>query len=195
MKYELEPDNRNCPDEELLADLWAVAQDLGKLSLTKEEYNRHGRFSSATLQNRFGTWNEALSRSGLVIDKRMDIPVDELVDDVKRVASELGMESVTREQYHAHGTFADITVSRHFGSWAAALSAANLRPTSWKPQATEEDLFDNMAAVWEHVGRQPKQKDLVATAAARVRKLRRLPRGVAILFFYGGREAKGRAPG
>ncbi len=159
MKYELEPDNRNCPDEELLADLCTVAQDLGKSSVTKEEYDVHGRFCAATMQNRFGSWNKALARSGLAIDKRIDIPVDELVGDLKRVASELGTRTVTREQYRAHGTFADITVSRHFGSWAAALIAANLQPTSWKPQATEDDLFDNMASVWEHVGRQPKQKD------------------------------------
>ncbi len=159
MKYELEPDNRNCPDEELLADLCAVAQQLGKSSLTKEEYNRHGRFSSATMQKRFESWNKALLRSGLANDKRVDIPGDELLADLKRVASELEMQTVTREQYRVHGTFADVTVSRHFGDWAAALCAANLRPTSWKPQATEENLFDNMAVVWEHVGRQPKQKD------------------------------------
>ena len=159
MKYQLEPDNRNCSDEELLADLRAVAQNLGKPFLTKAEYNGHGRFCAATMQKRFGSWNKALARSGLGIHKRYDIPADELVHDLQRVASELGAHTVTREQYRAYGKFADITVSRHFRSWAAALSMANLQPTGWKPQATDESLFDNMAAVWEHVGRQPKQKD------------------------------------
>jgi len=159
MKYELEPDNRNCPDEELLADLCAVAQNLRKSSLTKEEYNQHGRFCAATMQKRFGSWSNALARSDLAIVKRMDIPAAELLDDLKRVASELGMQTLTREQYRAHGSFSGAPVYRRFGTWAAALSAANLQPTAWKPQATEEDLFANMAAVWEHVGRQPKQKD------------------------------------
>lgn len=159
MKYELEPDNRNCPDKELLADLRAVAQNLGKSSLTKEEYNAHGRFCAATMQNRFGSWNKALTRSGLDVDKRTDISDDELVDDLERVASELGMQSVTKQQYRVNGTFGYDTVCRRFGSWAAALNAAHLQPSRWKPRATDEDLFDNMAAVWEHVGRQPKQKD------------------------------------
>ena len=82
MKYELEPDNRNCPDEELLNDLRVVAQRLGKASLTKDDYNRHGRFSAATMQNRFGSWNGALEKSGLILAKRVNIPSVELIDDL-----------------------------------------------------------------------------------------------------------------
>ena len=43
MKYELEPNNRNCPDEELLADLRTVANRLGSRLLTKELYDANGR--------------------------------------------------------------------------------------------------------------------------------------------------------
>ncbi len=159
MKYELEPDNRNCPDEELLADLRAVAKQLGQQSLTKDDYNMHGRFCAATMQKRFNSWNDALARSGLNVQKRINIPSEELLADLKRVAEKLQTQSVSREEYRMHGGFADFTVSRHFGNWAAALEKAGLEPTSWRPQATEEILFDNMAKVWEHVGRQPKQKD------------------------------------
>ena len=160
MKFELEPENRNCPDDELLADLSSVAQRLENSSLTKEEYNLHGRFCAATMQNRFSSWNNALTRSGLSIGKRVDIPKDELVVDLRKIAADLGSQTVTREQYRLHGSFSDETMSRRFGSWAAALAKAELQPTGWKPQATEEDLFDNMAVVWERIGRQPKQKDL-----------------------------------
>lgn len=159
MKYELEPDNRNCPDEELLADLRTVANRLGMSSPTKELYDANGRFCAATMQKRFGSWNKALARSGIAVQKRMDIPPEELLPDLKRVAKELQTQSVTREQYRAHGHFADATLSRHFGSWAAVLKKAGLKPTGWKPPATEEDLFENMAQVWEYVARQPKQKD------------------------------------
>lgn len=159
MKYELEPDNRNCPDDKLLIDLRKVAEQLRCQSITKEQYDQHGRFCSATMRNRFGSWNKALFLSGLVVKKRVDIPQEELLVDLKRVASELGMQTVTREQYRQYAKFSSETVVRKFTSWAAALRAANLQSTGWKPPATEEDLFDNMASVWEHVGRQPKQKD------------------------------------
>ena len=112
------------------------------------------------MRNRFGSWNNALSCGGLTVGKRVNIPRDELVTDVRRVASKLGIQTVTREQYRVHGSFADCTISREFGkSWAAALIAADLAGTGWKRKATDEELFGNMASVWEHVGRQPRQKD------------------------------------
>jgi len=159
MKYELEPDNRNCSDEELLSDLRVVANRLGSKSLTRERYNAEGRFCSGTIQKRFGSWNKALAKSGLVVEKRVDIPDHEFLSDLKRVAEKIKSQSVTREQYRIHGQFSDGTISRRFGSWAEALKRANLQPTGWKPPATEEDLFENMAQVWGYVGRQPKQKD------------------------------------
>jgi 5-methylcytosine-specific restriction endonuclease McrA len=159
MKYELEPDNRNCPDEELMADLQAVANRLEALSLTKEMYDANGRFSSSTIQKRFGSWNNALAQCGIAVQKRVDIPEEELLADLQRVAKKLQNQTVSREQYRTHGQFADITLSRHFGNWAASLTKAGLKSTGWKPPATEEDLFENMAQVWEHVGRQPTQKD------------------------------------
>ena len=159
MKYELEPDNRNCPDDVLLNDLRVIAQRLGKASLTKEEYNRHGRFSAATMQKRFGSWNGALEKSRLGPIKRVNIPREELLADLKHVASVAGGNVVTRELYRNFGKFSESVIVRKYGSWAKALAVAGLAPTGWKPMATDDELFSNMADVWEHVGRQPKQND------------------------------------
>jgi len=38
MKFELEPHNRNVPENELLADLKRVAEELRKTSVTIDEY-------------------------------------------------------------------------------------------------------------------------------------------------------------
>ena len=165
MKYELEPDNRNCPDDVLLNDLRVVAQCLRKVSLTKEEYNLHGRFSAATMQNRFGSWNDALDKSGLVLQKRMNIPQEELLVDLKRVASLAGGNVVTREQYRNLGKFSESVIVRKYGNWAQALAVAGLAPTGWRPMAPDDELFSNMADVWEQVGRQPKQSDFCPPAS------------------------------
>lgn len=160
MKYELEPENRNCTDDALLEDIRATALRLNKLSLTKEDYDKHGRFCAATMQNRFGSWNKTLEQSGLIVQKRNNIPHDELLLDLKRVAEILGSENVLRESYRTLGNFSDATVARTFGSWANALIAAGLNISpGWKPKAKEDELFSNMAAVWEKVGRQPKRND------------------------------------
>lgn len=160
MKYELEPDNRNCGDDVLLEDIKAVAFRLGKTSITKADYDLHGRFCAATMQKRFGSWSHALEKSGLVIQKRVDIPREELLSDLTRVARELGTTTVPRDSYRERGKFADATLSRAFGSWVKALEAAELYvPANSRRNATEEELFSNMANVWEHAGRQPKQSD------------------------------------
>jgi hypothetical protein len=160
MKYELEPDNRNCPDNVLLDDLRSTAQQLGKLSLTQAEYSINGRFSSATLKKRFGSWNRALELCGLHVKKRNDIPKEELLADLRRVAAIVGEGNLSGETYNQLGNFSDATFTRTFGSWINALTAINAKVSdSWKPRTSDDDLFSNMADVWEKVGRQPKQRD------------------------------------
>jgi 5-methylcytosine-specific restriction endonuclease McrA len=159
MKYELEPDNRSCPDDVLLDDLRSVARRLGQASLTQEAYDQHGRFSPTTIKNRFDSWNHALALSGLAVQKRMNIPREESVADLQHVAELIGMRTVSTSDYRTHGKFGRKTFTDEFGSWAKALTAAGLQPTGWKPKATDDELLSNMASVWESVGRQPKQKD------------------------------------
>lgn len=161
MRFELEPDNRNCPDEVLLGDLREVASRLGKTTLTKDEYNANGRFSAATMQNRFGSWNNALLRSNLTIKKRNNIPSHELLGDLKKVAEKLGTTVVSVDAYTSMGVFSAPTISKAFGSWAKALAAAGLEVSSqWHPKADDDELLSNLATVWETLGRQPKQSDL-----------------------------------
>jgi hypothetical protein len=159
MKYELEPDNRNCTDDVLLEDLREIAKQLGKQSLTKDDYNEHGRFCAAAMQKRFGSWNKALVLSGLTKSKRMNIPKEELLDDLGRVASELGLCTITQEDYGRYGKFSYRVFSKRFGGWSLALAAARLKPTVSKSTSTTEDLLENMAAVWERLGRQPRKSD------------------------------------
>jgi hypothetical protein len=161
MKYELEPDNRNCPDDVLLGDLRAVAARLCKTTLTKDEYNANGRFSTATMQNRFGSWNNALLQSKLCVGKRNSIPHHELLSDLKQVAERLGTKVISVETYTSTGAFSAPTISRAFGSWSKALAAAGLEvSSSWHPKVDNDDLLSNLATIWELLGRQPKQSDL-----------------------------------
>ena len=161
MRYELEPDNRNCPDDVLLDDLRAIAVRLGKATLTKDEYNKNGRFSAATMQNRFGSWNNALLQSNLSVGKRNSIPRQELLSDLRQVAERLGTKIVSVEAYGTMGTFSAPTISKAFGSWSKALAAAGLKVSSmWHPKANDDELLSNLATVWETLGGQPKQNDL-----------------------------------
>jgi hypothetical protein len=54
MKFELEPYNRNVPDNDLIADIQRVAAQQGCVTVTMEQYRDRGRFGAETL---CGDWN------------------------------------------------------------------------------------------------------------------------------------------
>jgi len=167
MRYILEPDNRNCSDEALLEDLRLTATRLGKDTLTKSDYNGNGRFSAATMQNRFGSWNAALERSGLAIGKRMTIPKKELLADLLSVASRLQTDTLSVTDYSPLGKFSVVPFQRAFGSWPAALQATGLKVSeNWHPRTPDEELLSNLAKVWESLGRQPKKSDMLPPLSA-----------------------------
>lgn len=88
-----------------------------------------------------------------------DVPNEKLIDELRRVAGLLNRNSVTIEQFNEHAKFHNTTLSRRFGSWFKALEAAGLEKTR-NLHLTNEQLLENLVAVWFKLGRQPKYQDL-----------------------------------
>lgn len=161
MKFELEPDNRGAPDQVLLDDLRKVAALLGKNSVPRDDYDKNGRFHSKTLVKRFGSWNAALDRAALEVRKPNNLGKEACIEDLRRVAQKLEKKSVTIEEYRDLGRFTEGPFRRLFGGWVAALGAAGLEAAEgFKRPNTVEELYQNLEAVWNTVGRQPKQSDM-----------------------------------
>jgi Homing endonuclease associated repeat/HNH endonuclease len=89
-------------------------------------------------------------------DYHRNMSDDELVADLRRVASELGKESVTMEEQNERGRFHAATYFRRFGNWFRALDAAGLQYSRPPMNTPEEDLFRNLEEVWTTLGRQPR---------------------------------------
>ncbi len=53
----------------------------------------------------------------------------EMITDLKRVASHLGKDSVTKSEYDKNGKYHSSTLIRKIGSWFEALSKAGLKQT------------------------------------------------------------------
>ena len=85
--------NAGISKEELLIDLKRVANKLGK-SPTMDEYDTNGNFGRGVFKNKFVTWNNALSESGLSITKRGNNTVTEemLFDNIMSVWEKLGKQ-------------------------------------------------------------------------------------------------------
>jgi len=83
----------------------------------------------------------------------------EILKDLQRVAKVLGTNKVSQRLYGEHGNFDVSTATRKFGTWNKALEAAGIQ-TSNVLNVTEEELYNNILNLWEHLGRQPRRADL-----------------------------------
>ena len=60
MKFKIKLPNLKVSDQQLLDDLKSVANLLKKNSVSKKEYEQHGKYSYTSFRNHFGTWRKAL---------------------------------------------------------------------------------------------------------------------------------------
>ena len=91
--------------------------------------------------------------------RRQDIPNDELLADLRRVAHSLGKDTVSRWDYGNTGRYGRTTLENRFGSWTAALAAAGLK-RGLERIDNDESLFENLLDVWTKLGRQPRYAEM-----------------------------------
>jgi hypothetical protein len=90
---------------------------------------------------------------------------EELLHDMKRVASDLGSPTLTSRQYQTHGKYSHTTVKERFGSWNKGLAVAELAVSN-NVNISDDKLFENILRVWMHLGRQPRKRELVGPVSA-----------------------------
>ncbi len=62
-------------------------------------------------------------------DYHRNIPDDELIDDIKRVANKLQKDSLSKKEYDEFGIYHSSTIEHRFNGWNKALEKAELKPT------------------------------------------------------------------
>lgn len=91
---------------------------------------------------------------------RRDIPDQELIEDLQNVSQKIGRNTVTIDEYNIHGNFHATTLTRRFKSWFTCLELAGLEDSRSRLNITDEELFTNLASVWNSLGRQPKYEEM-----------------------------------
>lgn len=91
--------------------------------------------------------------------KNVPVTIEELKNDLLRVAELLNVYRLTQQLYSEYGKYDVTTISRRFGTWNKALEEVNLKPGNIN-NYSDEDLFENILSVWQHKGRQPTRRDL-----------------------------------
>jgi hypothetical protein len=102
-----------------------------------------------------------MSNTRFELSRTPNAPVsdEELLLDLRRIAQSLGIRTVPNKKYSSIGTYSAVTIATRFGSWNKALIAAGLE-ISYEINITDERLFENILALWQHFGRQPRRRDL-----------------------------------
>ena len=98
-------------------------------------------------------------------DTKPTITDADLLDDMRRVARQLGHSRLTVREYQRNGRYASVTIKKRFGSWNAALSEAGLSVSTVR-NLSDEALFDNLREVWMRLGRQPRKRELIQPLSA-----------------------------
>lgn len=168
MKFILNEYHRNLSEENILKDLIYVANILNKDTISKRDYSRYGKYHSSTIERRFGSWQNALYKAGLKSYHESNsccLSLDEFIEDVKRVAVELGVKSLTMGEYKQFGKFqASYPYNHHDVTWNIVLRMANLDSTPFRlgrgKEISNEELFADIERVWIKIGRQPTITDL-----------------------------------
>jgi hypothetical protein len=122
VRFELDDYNRNVPDHLLIEDLKSVAKKLGKSSVTHEEYNLNGKYSSTTFQRRFGSWFGALEKAGLQKTRTpANIPEEDLYQNLEEIWIKLGRQPRYHEVQKPLSKYHVGTYENRFGAWRKAL--------------------------------------------------------------------------
>jgi hypothetical protein len=173
---------RRYADEQLLAELAACAQRLGR-SPTMREFaaDRRTRVHPQTLVDRFGTWNRAKRLAGLV--PRRFATKDELLGQLRALGAELGRVPTGRDLEERRGTMPSKSLLwQTFGSLSNALRAAGFDV----PRGDErlERALEQGTRLARRLGRLPRFSDW---AQARQRDARLLGEWQVYRLFAAGR--------
>lgn len=165
-------------DEAMLDELRRVAALVGKQKLNTADFSRHSKVGMTTLRRRFGSWPKALERAGLshlynpippATKSRTlarGLSTDQLISEMKRVASIVGRASVTAEDVRQHSVVGTDALRGRFGSFKAARDAAGMSDCLRARRYTDEECFENMLVVWTHYGRAPRHREMSLSPSA-----------------------------
>jgi hypothetical protein len=111
-------------DEELIADVKRVAQELNKTYITTHEYTERGIVTARTVYERLGPWYHVMKLAGLQTPRGYyKIPDEELFRNIEQVWRTLGRQPIYLEIRKPLSMCNGSVYEKRFGTWRKALEA------------------------------------------------------------------------
>lgn len=125
------PRKHEVSSETLLKEIRRLEEYLGHPP-TAKEMHKFGRYSARVCQNRFGSWNKALSIAGCTINHKINISDEELGEEIDRLVTKLNRPPSSVEMREI-GLFSLSVYLDRYGTWENALIEAGYeKPRSYK---------------------------------------------------------------
>ncbi len=158
-------------EEETLADLRKLAEELGRIPTFKEvnEAAKTGKYpSGATYYQKFGSFTEALVRAGLnpSIEAQTRAKSDEnLLTDLRLLAQELGrtptVTDIDKARVEGYNISSSGAYKDRFGSYYEAVKRAGLPGRKDRILGkTAEELISDLISLANEIGRTPTSQDI-----------------------------------
>lgn len=113
---------RNIKDEDFLSDIKAVANKLGLPTISTRNYNNSdAKYSSNAVATRFGSWNNALRKTGLKVVCQRGITIDELFGNLEQVWIYKGRQPKFMEMMESFSKYLPHRYVSKFGTWKNGL--------------------------------------------------------------------------
>ena len=114
----------NYSKQEITEDILRVFQEQGYMS--KDIYLEFGKYSRKPIDRHFGSWNKMLLELQLPVNCLLNIPEDDLLNDLRRVYQSAGF--ICAEIVKSIGKYSLEVYQRRFGNFNNALTRAGLDP-------------------------------------------------------------------
>ncbi len=141
----------------LITELQRLAERLGHPPGLRD-MNQLGAHSSKTYQDMFGSWNEALKAADLDINMEQNISKSDLLDELARLADELGRTPTSRDMAQL-GEYGTATYSKTFESWNNAVQEAGLEIIRYR-NIPRDALINEIRRLSDCLGRTPTAEDM-----------------------------------
>jgi predicted restriction endonuclease len=143
IKFELNQYHRNIAESDLLQDIFAVSKKLGKNCVTAEKYKQHGKYGVNTIRRKFGSWNSAIEKAGLIKTEQINNSEEELFENILNVWTKLGRQPRYAEISKPLSAVSIATYEKRFGGWRNALERFVVWANSEDKEVNEEVSQNN----------------------------------------------------
>jgi hypothetical protein len=156
-------------EQECLENLDMLWSALGRQPLYDEVGHPPSIIGPKAYERIWGTYSHALKAYEMWRGHSVDLNShtvtltadnSSLLEELRRVSRLAGTPTITQEHINQHSRINVRTFARRFGSWEAAVKEAGLQLSVHANRYDDDELFNNIMAVWEALGRTPKCRDM-----------------------------------